>query len=29
MFGENDLAGGVNQVVMAEQGAANVFTLDS
>jgi hypothetical protein len=30
MFGENDLAGGVNQVVAGEQGgAANVFTLDS
>jgi hypothetical protein len=30
MFGENDMAGGVNQVVAGEQGgAANVFTLDS
>ena len=30
LFGENDMAGGLNQVVAAEQGgAANVFTLDS
>lgn len=30
MFGENDMSGGINQVVAGEQGgAANVFTLDS
>jgi len=29
MFGENDMSGGINQVVAAEAGgAANVFTLE-